>query len=474
MNMSENGQDMSGRDPSEKKDPSFIRETIKGKSRKRQPFIVRLLMVCIMAAAAAAVAAVVFVYMVPVVEKTTGRITPTPRVTIPAETVTVTATPTPSPAEKPTFTPTPSKTDEPSPEPSDTEEPEKTVVPEPAEKPEDGSDEEKKEGESRPQDLSIEQFEKLQDELMKVAEEASDAVVTVTAISSQMDYFNQSVENKQQISGSIIARTDDALYILTESGIIQNIERIQVTFSDGYIADAIFVKDDPDTGLAVLRVNNDTLTAETLDKIACASLGNSYFADTGDTVIALGSPNGYPGSVSFGKITSTSSVIQGIDCEYNLLITDIIGSGEGSGVLVDLGGNVIGVIDQSFSNSGTPVVTCIAISQLKTLLEHLSNGEKRPYIGIKASEVTASVSEITGIPKGIIVTEVEDESPAFFAGLTELDVITQIGEEKIANMAQYKTALEKLKTGDTAVVTALRKGAEGYTDISFEITIGEI
>ena len=208
--------------------------------------------------------------------------------------------------------------------------------------------------------------------------------------------------------------------------------------------------------------------------ISCASLGNSYFAGTGDTVIALGSPNGYPGSVTFGKITSTSSIIQGIDCEYNLLVTDIIGSAEGSGVLVDLGGNVIGVIDQTFSNTGSQVVTGIAISQLKTLLEHLSNGETRPYIGIKGSEVTASVSEITGIPKGVIVTEVEDESPAFFAGISELDVITQIGEEKIANMAQYRLALDRLSSGETVAVTALRKGAEGYTDISFDITIGEI
>lgn len=459
MNMSENGPDPNTGETPEKKDSSFIRETIKRKPKKKR-FFINLLLVCIMAAAAAAVAAVVFVTMVPVVEKASGKVTPPPRVTIPAETVTATPVPTAEPSEKPTIVPSPSETAVPTPEP--TAEPEKEP-----EKEEDKEQEALKE-------LSITDYVLLQDELMAVAKEASKAVVTVTAISSQMDYFNQSVENKQQISGVVIARTDDALYILTESGIIENIERIQVTFADGFIADAIFIKDDADTGLAVLRVNTDGMSSENLEAISSASLGNSYFANVGDTVIALGSPNGYPGSVSFGKITSTSSIIQGVDCEYNLLITDVIGSAEGSGILVDLNGNVIGVIDQAFGNDGTQVVTGIAISQLKTLLEQLSNGETKPYIGIKASEVTASISEITGIPKGIIVTEIEDESPAFFAGLSEMDVITQIGEEKIANMSQYKAALEKLEPGTAVSVTALRKGAEGYTDISFDITIGEI
>lgn len=456
--MSENGSDSNTNDSAEKKDPVFIRETIKGKSKKRKPFLINLLLVCVMAAAAAAVASVVFVYMVPVVERTSGRVTPTPRVTIPAETVTVTVTPTPVVTDTPTAAPSPTGTEEPTPVPSVTEEPEN------------GSEDEKEEYQEKP----IDQYIKIQEELMAVADKASAAVVNVTAISSQMDYFNQSVENKQQISGVIIARTDDSLYILTESRIIDNIERIQVTFCDGYIGDAIFLKADPDTGLAVLRVNTDSLTMDTLEQITCVSLGNSYSAGAGDTVIALGSPNGYPGSVAFGKITSKNNVIQGVDCEYNLLITDIIGSSEGSGVLVNLDGNVIGIIDQTYSNPGQQVVTGLAISQLKTLLEHLSNGETRPYIGIKASEVTASVSEITGIPKGIIVTEVEDESPAFFAGLSDLDVITQLGEEKIANMSQYRSALDKLKPGDKVTVVALRKGAEGYTDISFEVTIGEI
>lgn len=480
----------------EKKDPSHIRQTIKGKPLSIKTLLIRLLIVCVFAACAAAVAAFVFVKVMPVAQKMTGQVTPTPRVTIPVTEEPETTTPVPS-----TVTPTPVKT--PSVTPEATKEPEDSVTPdvtkpaEPAQTqtPDDVSDqkgsengsdqtkpddkENKDDGEDKtelpavPEDFTIEQYLKLQDDLLEIANNAEKSVVSVTAISSQMDYFNQSVENRQQISGVIIAQTDDAYYVLTESDIFNNIERIQVTFADGFIADAIYLKDDPDTGLAVVKVNADDISKETKENISAASLGNSYTIKTGDDVIALGMPNGYANSISFGKVTSTDNIISAYDCEYNLLATDISGTSDGSGILIDLNGCVVGIIDQSFAKSESQIVTCIPISQLKSLLELLSNGESRPYIGIKASEVTSGVSEITGIPKGVIITDVADESPAFFAGLSELDVITQIGEDKISNMTQYKNALWKATPGDTLPLIVLRKGAEGYTEIEFEITTGE-
>ena len=440
-----------------KKDSSHIRQTIKGKPLTIRSLLIRLVIVCAFAAAAAVVAAFVFVNMKPVAEKMSGQVTPTPRVTIPVTEEPVTETP----AATITATPTPSA----------------TPTPDVTEVPDEGDSKDKKDDAPEtvtPTPISVEQYLKLQDAMLETAAEANRCVVTVTAISSQMDYFNQSVENRQQISGVIIAGTDEAYYILTESRIFNNIERIQVTFNDGYIADGIFQKGDPDTGLAVVKVNSEGLPEEIIQSVTTASLGNSYFVRTGDPVVALGSPNGYSNSISFGKITSTDSVISAFDCEYNLLVTDISGTKDGSGILIDFNGNVVGIIDQSFNNSESMIVTGISISQLKNLIEQLSNGETRSYIGIKGSEVTGSVSEITGIPRGIIITDVADESPAFFAGLSEFDVVTQIGEEKISNMSQYKNALAKTEPGEKVTLLVLRKGAEGYTEIEFEIETGEI
>ena len=452
----ENKEVKENKENSGKKESAFIRQTIKGRPISKKGWLIGLLTVCVFAAAAAIIGAFIFVNMVPVAEKISGKVTPTPRVTIPAvdtSTVVPTETPVPSVTALPTTTPTPS------------------VEPEPTESPD---KEEPAPEEPKQTELTVDQYLKLQDSMMDVAREASKSIVKVTAISSQMDYFNQSVENRQQISGVLIAESEGTYFVLTESRILKNIERIQVTFSNGFIADAIYQKEDPDTGMAVLKVDSANISEETINEIRLASFGNSYLVSVGDVVVALGSPNGYSNSISFGRITSTESIISAIDCEYNLLTTDIIGTADGSGILIDLNGNVVGIIDQAYSNNESQIVTGISISQLKTMIEYLSNGESRPYFGIRASEVTSSVSEITGIPKGILITSIEDESPAFYAGLTELDVLTQIGEEKITNMTQYKNILTKLTPGEDVTVIALRKGAEGYTEIEFTVKTGEI
>ena len=441
---------------------SHIRQTIMKRKGSKKAFFKKLILVCVLAAAAGAVAALVFASLLPVITNINKQTEQAERVTIAADDDPVTET-----AEESV-----SVTEEPVSEPEVTEEPqeEAEIV--------------KKTSEQKfmptptpvyiPYELTVDEYIGLQDEMMDIAEEASRSVVTVTAITSQLDYFNQSVENEQTISGVIVAENDDSYFVLTESRIINNVERIQVTFNDGCIADAIFIKDDPDTGLAIIRVSASDLPQETKDAIVVCALGNSYYVETGDMVIAIGSPNGYIESVEFGRVTSTGTVISAVDCEYNLIATDIIGSDSGSGVLVNLKGAVVGIIDQSFSTTQSQIVTALSISQLKSLIEKLTNGEMRAYVGIKGREVTESINSITGIPRGVLVTEVCDDSPAMYAGITPLDVITGINEEKIVTMLQYKNTLYNLEPGSEVTITALRKGAEGYTEIEFTFEMGEI
>ena len=107
---------------------------------------------------------------------------------------------------------------------------------------------------------------------------------------------------------------------------------------------------------------------------------------------------GYSDSVAYGVITSVTNKISTLDTEYNLLTTDINGSGEGSGVLINLDGEIIGIIAQSYSTEDKDIITALAVSQIKDLIESLSNDEARPYIGIKGQDVTAQISHRTGIP----------------------------------------------------------------------------
>lgn len=323
-------------------------------------------------------------------------------------------------------------------------------------------------------DSSLKNYEALYQDMLGVTEKPKQALVTVIGITNQMDYFNQNYENQQQISGLIVADNGQDLFILTEYRIVENVERIQVTFWDETMVDATYQRHDPSTGLTIVKVDESKLDEGTRNGLAVAPLGSSYLVSQGDPVVAVGSPVGYSDSIAYGVVTSVTNKISALDNEYNLLTTDILGSTDGSGILVNLDGEIVGIIAQSYSAKGNNVVTGIAISQIKKLIENLSNNVSRAYIGIRGQDVTEELSDKTGIPKGVLISRVADDSPAMMAGMKEYDVIVKLGEHKVETIKQYHEQLGKYSTGDVVTVTAMRKGAEGYAEMTFDVTIGEV
>ena len=294
----------------------------------------------------------------------------------------------------------------------------------------------------------------------------------VIGITNEMDYFNQNYENQRRISGLVVAMNKTDLFVLTEYRVVDQSERIQVVFNNGSMTDANLQRFDPNTGLAILKVQLASINPATRNNLEAAPLGNSYKLLRGEPILALGSPIGYSDSIAYGVITSTSSKASAVDMEYNLLMTDIDGSTDGSGVLVNLDGSVVGIITHAFTNEYNNCVTAIPISQLKELIQDLSNNEPQKYVGIRGQDVTQDITDRTGIPRGVLVTDVEPNSPAMLAGIKEFDVLVKIGEEQpIETMRDYHRQLDNLEPEDTVSVTALRKGARGYSEITFEVTI---
>lgn len=319
----------------------------------------------------------------------------------------------------------------------------------------------------------LEQYKQLHREMLSVATASGRALVKVNGITNQMDYFNKTYESSKELSGLLIAENEQDLFLLTEYRVVENVERIQVTFWDDTIVDAIYQKHDPNTGLAILKVALTDLDADTREGMELAPLGNSYTVQQGDPILALGSPMGYSDSVVYGVVTSISHKVSTIDTEYTLLTTDIMGSQEGSGILLNLDGKVVGVIAQNYSSEDGNMVVALAVSQIKELMEQLSNKEQMPYIGIKGQTVTSEISDTTGIPKGVLINTVQPDSPAMLFGLKEYDVIVRFDDTKISNLKQYHEALSEKVPGQTVRITAMRKGAEGYVEVPFEVVVGE-
>ena len=418
----------------EKKNYSFIREIVKKKPLDKRGLLRKILSLAGAAVLAGVVASFVFVWMVPVAERMVNG--DSSGVSFPED-------------EEETSTSSQSVIDSSQPA---------QETPMPASQPE----------------IGLEEYRQLYKDMLAVAEKPKRALVTVVGISSEMDYFNQNYENQKQISGLLAADNGQDLFILTEYRVVENVERIQVTFYDGSTVDAIYQRHDANTGLTILKVGLSELEDSTREGIELAPLGSSYGVTQGEPVMAIGSPMGYSDSVAYGVITSVTNKISTLDTEYNLLTTDINGSGEGSGVLINLDGEIIGIIAQSYSTEDKDIITALAVSQIKDLIESLSNDEARPYIGIKGQDVTAQISHRTGIPKGVLVTAVQADSPAMLAGMKEYDVVVKIGEDEISSFRQYRDRLDQLTPGQTVILTAMRRGAEGYAEVEFEVTVGEI
>lgn len=320
--------------------------------------------------------------------------------------------------------------------------------------------------EEETQRVTIADFQNLQNELYAVGREANKFVVTVTGVKSDTDWFNNAYESKGQASGIIVADNGQELLILTERKVISDVEQVYVTFINDVSVAATMKKYDGNTGIAILSVPRVDVDEDTLDAIAVATLGNSLTTTQGMIAIAVGSPLGTNYSVLTGNITSTNNSISTVDHNYTVFTTDIVGSEGGSGAIINVEGEVIGLVMQDYSSAGDEsTLTAISISELKSIIEMLSNNQDVPYIGLELSTVTNDIANEYDIPKGAYIKEVTMDSPAMAAGLQSGDVITKMDGEAIYNVESYENKLLGLSPDENVKIVVERQSTEGYKEI---------
>ena len=335
-------------------------------------------------------------------------------------------------------------------------------------------------GEQEPIDMiqwqpTLEDYQTFWNQMYAIGAEANRFIVTVTGVQSNIDWFNNPYESKGQASGIIIGSSDQELLILTEKKVLYGAEEIYVTFADDTSVQAAIRKYDGNTGITVLSVPQSAIGEETMAAISTAVLGNSLSVPQGTLVIAVGSPLGTNYSVLTGNITSTTNSISTVDANYNIFTTDIIGSSNGSGALINLKGEVIGLVMQDYSSAGDEnTLTAVSISDLKTVIQKLSNNQEIPYIGLGITTVTSAIEKEYEIPKGVYIKEVKLDSPAMAAGLQSGDVIVEIGGTVVLTEEAYEKKLLELNPGDVAGVIIKRQGNDGYVNIRCDVEISSL
>ena len=322
---------------------------------------------------------------------------------------------------------------------------------------------------------ALDNYRDIYTQLQSLAEEASAAIVTVIAISEKQNWFAGTTENENTAAGLILAENGAEMLILADVNHFSNAHEYRVRFCDKNIVEAQLKEKDAQTGLGVYAVKLSDLPKETAQVIEKTKLGTSTSRNmVGSPALTIGAPYGTSGSLSYGMITTIEKKLTLNDAIYNVIMTDMGKSQNASGVIINLRGEVIGVVTQSADTaSATGTIAALGISDIKPLIEKLSNDEKRAYIGIRGMDVTELAHEETGVPYGLYVSEVVTESPAMVAGIQNGDVIVSISGKKINSYSDYKASILSIQPETIVEVVLMRFDGTKYSDIKKEIMTGE-
>lgn len=321
-------------------------------------------------------------------------------------------------------------------------------------------------------EYSVDDLDALYGTLKNVAQEADRGIVEVHSVKQEIDWFDNPVETAGLFAGVIIASTEQELLILTPDEAVEHADSIKVTFGNGAQADGSIKQTDTISGLAIVSVPTAQMDEEALLTVAVLELGNSYSVKRGDLVAALGAPAGVVHSSTYGSISYVTKNVQVADGATRLLYADIRSDAGAGTFLVNLAGEVVGwVTDQYGEEDKNGIAVAMAISDYKSVLEKMSNGQPVPYLGIYGQEVSAAkVSE--GVPPGIYVTECVLEGPAYAAGIQSGDIIVSIGGNEISTMKDYQNQLETLTRDSTVTVVVQRRGIDEYKELEYQVTAG--
>lgn len=311
--------------------------------------------------------------------------------------------------------------------------------------------------------------------LMNVADSGMNSLVTVVSVVNDVDWFDNSYEKNGNTSGLIIAEDDTRILVLTNYDSISGADNIRVLLASGNTVDATLLKGDTSTNLAVVAVDRSVLNVADLDRIEVANLGNSYMVELGEPLIAIGNIFGYNNTMNYGMATGVKKVVQETDGSYTIINTNITCSKGGTGILLNIEGQVVGIATSKYNSdteSELGLITAYSISDLKMLMQQLSNNRDVTYLGIYGQSVTQAMKTSYGFPAGVYVTSTKQDSPAFVSGIQSGDIITGINGQSVETMEEYQQLLYSYSPGDVIMVNAMRQGRDGYIGIEFQCTLG--
>jgi len=276
-----------------------------------------------------------------------------------------------------------------------------------------------------------------------------------------------------QGSGFVFSPKDgllsDKTYILTNSHVIEDAEKIRVKFQDGREFDARVKGSDPKSDVAVIEIDTGGLPA--------LSWGDSSAIEVGEWVLAMGNPFGLSHTLTVGVVSAKGRTSLGISDYEDFIQTDAaINPGNSGGPLVNLDGEVIGVNTAILSRNGSYMGAGFAIPSnlARNIAQQLiDNGEVvRGFLGVVIQQLTSDLAKSFNIEKtqGILVAQVSEGTPAEKAGLKTGDVIVEYKDRPVKDIGDFRNRIAQTPPGSSETLVIIRDGERR----EINVTIGKL
>lgn len=275
-------------------------------------------------------------------------------------------------------------------------------------------------------------------------------------------FFGEQEDRQFSLGSGVVVSPEG--YVLTNNHVIETADEIEIALADGRKAVAKVVGTDPETDLAVVKINLLNLPAITL--------GHDDQAKVGDVVLAIGNPFGVGQTVTMGIISALGRNHLGINTFENFIQTDAaINPGNSGGALIDANGNLLGINTAIYSRSGGSlgIGFAIPVTTVKSVMESIiSTGQVvRGWIGVEPQDITPELAESFGLAKnsGAIIAGVLKGGPADKAGMRPGDILVAVEGKPVSDTTDMLNLIAQLTPGNKAKMMVLRKGQESTVEV---------
>ena len=282
------------------------------------------------------------------------------------------------------------------------------------------------------------------------------------------DQFEDGAPQQSSSLGSGVIVSHDG-YILTNHHVIEGADQIEVALADGRNAKGHIIGSDPETDLAVIKI-------DIASNLPAITFGHAEQSRVGDIVLAIGNPFGVGQTVTMGIVSALKRNHLGLNTFENFIQTDAaINPGNSGGALADVNGNLIGINSAIYSPNGGSlgIGFAIPVSTAKKIMEQIiqSGSVTRGWIGVAVQELTPELAESFKLrdAQGVLISEVVRGSPADKAGVKAGDILTSVADKAMTDSNAMLETISALAPGKIIVLKLLRN----QTEVVVQVKVGK-